>query len=239
MGKKEAYCTQCGSLINIDDSKDKNKCLFCGAEIVTEKALKLNDDTESRLLIQKAAEQKAKEEAKDKKKDQPKSAKNTQPAVPAQKEIIVMKPLPLKTKIIIFASLIAVVAILSGIFVPTITIRNQKRSLFEGQITGALTYKLESYAFKYNDNREFVVATSSELSRPDAEKTYNAYASMYTDAYGISETSAQKKLSVKIYAKNGLYSCDKKSGTLNVSFTTATPTPTMTPAVTSTASSSK
>lgn len=231
MAKTEAFCTQCGSLINIDDSKDKSKCLFCGTEIDTAKALNLKGDSESRLAIQKEAEKKAVEEAKIKK-DAAKLNKGTKsdstPQPPAVKEEVVIRPLPLKTKLILFGAFLGIVAILCGIFIPTILTRNEKRELFSPKLQ-QIQFPLQSYAFKYNDNRELIVATGSEIREEDARAAYETYSVMYKNAYDISSEKTMSKLVVKVYAKNGLFICKGVGGVLATTFTTSTPTPTTAP----------
>jgi hypothetical protein len=235
MGKTEAFCTQCGSLINVDDSKEKNKCIFCGSEVVTNKALELKNDTQTRVSLQQEAEKKAKEEALLRKQNQKqnKGAKLDVSNVPAKstKEVIVMKPLPLKTKLILFGSLLGIVVILAGIFVPTILNRNQKRTVINNYLSQNIDFNIKSYAFKFNDNRELSIATDVSLSRTDAEAAYQSFNLIYKDTYKTTEAKTDKKLVLRLYAKNGLYTSRKIDGVLTVDFMTATPTPTITPTV--------
>ncbi len=231
MSKKEAFCTNCGSLINIDDSKDKNTCLFCGTEVETNRALDLKSDPEKRIALQKDAETKAKEQAKTKK-EALKQTKSTKPgpvAVPVIREIIVHKPLSTKERIIIFGSLFTVVAILAGIFVPTILSRNEKRESMTSQINNKMPFAIQSFSYKFNDNREFLVATAEEISDAKATETFTSYANLYRTVYTNSSTKTQDKLVVKVYAKNGLFVCKSANSTVSVKFVTSTPTPTPIP----------
>lgn len=240
MAKTEAFCTQCGSLIMIDDSKEKNKCLFCGTEIVTTKALDLKNDTETRVMLQKEAEKKAVETSKAKKELQ-KQNKGTKSdavaAAPAIKEVVVIKPLPLKTKLILFGSLLAVLLILAGIFIPTILSRNEKRELFTSQLTQQITFNIKNplnaneynLAYKFNDNRELLLATDTDITETAAVTAYQTYYNMYKDAYSMSVEKAHNKIVVKVYGKNGLFLCKYSNGAVVTSFETATPTPTTVP----------
>jgi len=231
MSKTEAFCTQCGSLINIEDSKDKNKCLFCGTEVITANALDLKNDSEKRSVLQKDAEKKAVDDAKTKKERQKqiKGPKAEAVVAPTTKEIVVIKPLPLKTKLILFGILIASVLIISAILVPTILSRNEKREIFSSQLTQKIPFPLQSYSYKFNDNREFSLATSVDLTEKEALEAYQAYLGMYTKEYSITTEKAQKKIVLRVYAKNGLFLCKSSNGTITASFVTATPTPTTIP----------
>ncbi|MHB1483212.1 MAG: hypothetical protein ACYCYI_00985 [Saccharofermentanales bacterium] len=235
MAKNEAFCTKCGSLINIDDSKEKNKCLFCGSEVATKNALELKNNTEARLALQKEAESKAKEDAATKKQLQ-KQIKTDKPDTAASsaavtKEIVVLKPMPLKMKLILFGSLIGMLVILAGVFIPTILSRNQKRSLMTTQLDQKIEFSIKSQAFKFNDNRELYLATDSSVAENLAKSTYQTYMQIYTEAYHTTAAKAENKLVVRLYAKNGLYVCENIQGTLFVDFETSTPTPTTVPTV--------
>lgn len=235
MAKKEAFCTKCGSLINIDESKAKNSCLFCGSEVETKNALGLKDDSEARLALQKESEKKAREEAAAKRQlqKQGKPAKTETSGVPAKttKEIIVMKPLPLKTKLIIFGSMIGILVIIAAIFIPTILSRNQKRALLNTELNQNVEFEIKSHAFKFNDNHELSLATDSSIAESLAESTYQSYIQIYSKAYGVTSERAEGKLVVRIYAKNGLYVCKNLRGTFFIGFETSAPTPTLAPTV--------
>lgn len=231
MSKTEAFCTQCGSLINIDDSKDKNKCLFCGTEVITTKALDLKNDSEKRSALQKDAEKKAIDEAKTKKdlQKQNKGPKTEPAPVSATKEVVVIKPLPLKTKLILFGILLAFVLILSAYFIPTIISRNEKRETFSSQLTQKIPFSLQSYSYKFNDNRELSLATNVDLEEKAALEAYQTYLNMYKDVYSMAIDKAQDKIVLRVYAKNGLFLCKSTNGLATASFVTATPTPTIIP----------
>lgn len=241
MGKAEAFCTQCGSLIVIDDSKEKNTCLFCGGTVTTAKALELKTDPGTRTLLQKEAEQKAADAAKAKKEQQKQSGQKAVSTAPASgpKQTVVIRPIPLKIKLILIGILVGIVLVLSGIFVPTILNRNAKRDVISAQLTEKMPFTAQSYAFKFNDNHEFLIATNEDLDEGAAMEAYESYLGIYQAAYSISADKTQEKVTMKLYAANGLYSFDSKDGEILVSFTTATPTPTPTTAASSASSSSK
>ena len=239
MGKTEAYCTQCGSLINIDDTKEKNKCLFCGGEVVTTNALNLVKDTDARIALQKEAEKKAADLAQAKKDLQKQGRFPKADAAPAAatKGSLVVKPLPLKTKLIIFGIFIGFLAVLAGILVPTILVRNENREFISTQMTEKVPFTIESYAFKFNDNREFLLATNEAVKEDEAKTVYSDYLSLYAQAYDVTAEKAGKKITVKLYAANGLFECRTVDGAVTAVFSTATPTPTPTVAVSSVSSS--
>lgn len=234
MAKKEAFCTQCGSLIQLDDSKDTGKCIFCGTEVDTAKAIELKADPDTRIALQATAQEKAKEEAKLKKelqktKGTSSKAKSNAPEVPATREVTVIEPLPTKTKLIMLGSVLGVIAILAGILIPMILTRNSQRASFDKQITQAMPFKISSHAYKFSDNREFLVATKDTLSQDKVKETFAAYQNLYAKAYSISSEKASDKLVVKIYAQEGLYVCKYADGSLQTVFDLSNPTPTPKP----------
>lgn len=234
MAKNEAFCTQCGSLIQLDDSKDTGKCIFCGTEVSTAKAIELKADPDTRIALQASAQEKAKEEAKLKKEMQktkgPSSkAKSNAPEVPTTREVTVIEPLPMKTKLVMLGSVLAVIAIIAGILIPMLLTRNSHRASFDTQITKSMPFTISSHAYKFSDNREFLVATKDTLSEDKAKETYAAYQDIYAKAYSVSAEKASQKLVVKIYAKEGLYVCKYVNGSFQSVFDLSNPTPTPKP----------
>ncbi|MHB8962130.1 MAG: hypothetical protein ACYC5K_03165 [Saccharofermentanales bacterium] len=231
MAKKDAFCTHCGSLIQIDDSKDKNICIFCKAETDTKKALELNTDTESRLLLQKAAEQKAKEESIALK-EKNKLNKDVKPDVSVSKaprQEIILKPLPLKVKLAVFGAFIALAVILAAIFIPLVLNRNAKRAALDAVIVKELGIDATSMAYKDNDNQKFVLATDMTLSNGTAIAAFEKYVDIYSNIYDVSPDKVQEKIRVTLYDAAGRYICTYTGGAVSAVFETATPTHVPTP----------
>jgi hypothetical protein len=234
MAKKEAFCTQCGSLIQVDDSKETGKCIFCGADVSTAKAIDLKADPDTRIALQASAQEKAKEEAKlnkelQKTKGSSSKSKSNAPEVPTTREITVIEPLPMKTKLIILVSVVAVIAILSGILIPMILTRNNHRTSFDSQINKAMPFTIASHAYKFSDNRELVIATKEVLSSDKAKEAFTSYQKLYEKAYSVSADKATSKLVVKLYAKEGLYVCKYVNNEFQSVFERSDPTPTPKP----------
>jgi hypothetical protein len=231
MAKTDAFCTQCGSLIQIDDTRPKNVCIFCKAEVDTKKALELNTDTESRLLLQKAAEQKAKEESLARKEKMGKAPKTDTTAVASKgpKHEIILKPLPMKIKLAVFGVFMALVLLLTAIFVPLILSRNARRSQMDSALAKELGIQTTSTSYKFNDNREYVLATATTLDEGKAVTAFEKYVKIYGEAYGVSEENIRRKIVVTIYDPTGRYVCSDDDGTTVVVFDTATPTHTPVP----------
>lgn len=207
MAKKEGYCSECGSLLNFDDSKDKILCIFCGEEVDTKKALDLNEDNESRINIQKVAEEKAKIEAA-KRKERQKNAKPTPKDIikdkqNSPKEEIVLKPLPKKMKIALIAVPLSLVVVLFAIFVPLLTSRNAKRITMHESMEKEFKISIDSYSYNYNNNRELVISTDNKITEADALTIYNSYMQIYAKTYDITTEKANEKLTVIIYFHGG------------------------------------
>ncbi|MHB1453037.1 MAG: hypothetical protein ACYCYM_03635 [Saccharofermentanales bacterium] len=232
MAKKDAFCTQCGSLVQIDDSKDKNVCIFCKAEINTKKALELNTDTESRLLLQKAAEQKAKEESialKEKNKLNKSSGSEVITTSKAPRQEIILKPLPLKIKLAVFGAFLLLVVVLAAIYVPLVLNRNAKRIAMDAAIAKDLGIESTSTAFKDNDNRKFVLSTAMTLDEGTAIAAFEKYVDIYSDIYEISADKVRSRIVVTLYDAAGRYVCSYSDGAASAVFETATPTHAPTP----------
>ncbi len=236
MAKIEAYCTNCGSLINVDDSKQKATCIFCGQEIDTAKAVSLNSDNESRMLVQKAAAEKAREEAAARKEMQKSGARDMPAKQKAEKtqgpkQEVILKPLPARTKLILLASFVGFALVIAAIFVPLIITRNANRLSFRDTISSSFGIEDPDSAitFKYNDNRELMLSTKDMLGEEGAREIYEKYVSVYSEAYGIDRSKAEKKTTVVIFDKEGRYTCSYKDGKMNVSFETGSPTHTPQP----------
>ncbi len=216
----------------IDDSKEKSKCLFCGNEIINTKALDLNKDPKTRAMLQKEAEAQAIETARAKKQQQKlnKEAKAVSvPPVPETKDVVVIRPLPLKTKLTILGIFIGVILVLTGIFVPTVLSRNEKRDVLTAQLSMTMPFEIRESAYKFNDNRELLLVTDAEVTETTALDAFQKYAALYGKSYNITTSKAQGRVTVKLFAKNGLFICEEKKGAAVASFTTSTPTPTPSP----------
>ena len=236
MAKTEAYCTNCGSLINVDDSKDKTKCIFCGQEMDTAKAISLNTDSESRMLIQKTADEKAREEAAARKElqksgDKGMAAKQTTAKAQGPKQEVILKPLPARTKLILLASFLGFALIIAAILVPLIITRNANRLSFRETIGSSFAIEDTESAitFKYNDNRELMLSSEDVLAEEGAREIYEKYVALYAEAYNIDRAKAEKKITVIIFDKEGRYICSYKDGKADVSFETGSPTHTPEP----------
>lgn len=234
MSKTEAYCTHCGSLINVDDSKEKSKCIFCGEEMETAKALALNTNSEARLLLQNAASEKSKEESSVRKEQEKLSmkemaAKAKANAAKGPKQEIVLRPLPMKTKLIILVSFLGIVAIIAAVFVPLIMTRNANRAAIEDRLSNSLGYEITSQAFKYNDNREFILSVKDTVEEAGAIEIFEKYASVYSEVTGKDAGSVKQAVTVIVFDAEGRYICQYKDGSISAVFETGTPTHTPTP----------
>lgn len=236
MSKTEAYCTHCGSLINVDDSKEKSKCIFCGEEMETAKALALNTNSEARLLLQNAAAEKSKEESSVRKeqeklsmKEMAAKAKANANASKGPKQEIVLRPLPMKTKLIILVSFLGIVAIIAAVFVPLIMTRNANRAAIEDRLSNSLGYEITSQAFKYNDNREFILSVKDTVEEAGAIEIFEKYASVYSEVTGKDAGSVKQAITVIVFDAEGRYICQYNDGSISAVFETGTPTHTPTP----------
>ncbi len=233
MAKKDAYCTRCGSLIQVDEAKEKSTCIFCKAEIDTAHALSLNTDSESRLLLQKAAEQKAKEEAaalrEKNKAAKPSLADMAAARSKAPKQEIVLKPLPMKTKLAFFGSLLGIILLAAAIITPVILTRNARRADLTAELTKDLGIGASDLAYQHNDNSGFIFVTSDTYTEDAAAAAFETYVSAYSAVYGVTPEEARRKVAVTVYDASGRYVCSYADGKVRADFETASPTPTAAP----------
>jgi predicted nucleic acid-binding Zn-ribbon protein len=241
MAKKEAYCTQCGSLIQVDDTKSQVKCIFCGSEIDTQQALKLNEDPESRELLQQQVLEQSQKIKEEKKKHKPDTANAKSESLAVSKkssssktvrQMTVVKPLPLRVKLIILGIFVMTVIVISAILVPLISTRDAKRHALETRFDAGFSVKVVDFTFKYHNNREIWLVTSDEVDETLAREIFNEYYAIYEKEYPSLSEKTKAAMKVRIYAPAGLYLCYYQNGILLSNFSTADPTPT--PGITTT-----
>lgn len=234
MAKKDGFCTECGSLISVDDKKDKATCIFCGNEMDKNEALSLTDDAEKRTKLQETAMKKEKENAAELKKQEeikPSREKETRkPKARKTREVTTIKPLPKKTKIIIVASFVGFVLILAAIFVPMVTTRNLHRGQMDEKVNEALPFSVKDHDFLYMNNRTLLVVTEDEIDDEISRNAFEAFVSLYAAQYERSEDQVRDNLTIRIYSPEGVYECYYEEG-IQCSFETAHPTATPEPTV--------
>jgi len=233
MAKKDGFCTQCGSLITIDDSKEKISCIFCGAENITKDSLALNEDNETREELQKKAQEEAKEIAateKKNKKNKPAVKKDTEKTVVKKtEEVTIIHPLPKKTILTMIASFVLFFAIIAAVLVPMIMMRNSNRAAMDERIQSAISIQVEDHTFMYMRNSELLIVTKDSINEAGALDVYQDYLSLYTTQYSVNKEDVMHKLKVRVYSPDGVYICQYLNNELVCSFSTATPTATPEP----------
>ncbi|MDD4328140.1 MAG: hypothetical protein PHU83_07900, partial [Eubacteriales bacterium] len=149
------------------------------------------------------------------------------------KQEIVLRPLPMKTKLIILVSFLGIVAIIAAVFVPLIMTRNANRAAIEDRLSNSLGYEITSQAFKYNDNREFILSVKDTVEEAGAIEIFEKYASVYSEVTGKDAGSVKQAVTVIVFDAEGRYICQYKDGSISAVFETGTPTHTPTPEPTS------
>lgn len=233
MAKKEGFCTQCGSLITIDDSKEKVNCIFCGGENITKDALALNEDNETREQLQKKAQEEAKETAakaqKDKKNRPAVKKDSSKPAIRKTEEITVINPLPKKVILKMVAGFVMFFVIIAAILVPMILSRNSNRAAMDERIQTALPVEVTDHTFLYMNNRELLVVTGEEINEGKALDIFSGYLNLYSSQYSVDAGDVRQKLKLSVYSPEGVYYCAYSGDELLCRFETADPTPTPEP----------
>jgi len=233
MAKKEGFCTQCGSLITIDDSKEKINCIFCGAENITKDALALNEDNETREQLQKKTQEEAKEIAakeKKNKKNKPAVKKDTSKAIVKKtEEITIINPLPKKTILTMIAGFVLFLVIIAAILVPMILSRDSNRSDMSEKIESAISIPVEDHTFLYMNNRELLIVTGESIDEAKAIEVYQSYLGLYSNQYSVNKEDAIQKLRLRVYSPEGVYGCRYLNNEVVCTFNTATPTATPEP----------
>jgi len=235
MAKKDGFCTQCGSLITIDDSKEKINCIFCGAENITKDALALNEDNETREQLQKKTQEEAKEAAakeKKNKKNKPAAKKDTSKAIVKKtEEITIINPLPKKTILTMIAGFVLFLVIIAAILVPMILSRDSNRSDMSEKLESAFSIPVEDHTFLYMNNRELLIVTDESIDEAKAKEIYQAYLSLYSDQYSVNKDDIIQRIKVRVYSPDGVYVCKYLNNEIVCAFDTATPTATPEPTV--------
>ena len=233
MAKKEGFCTQCGSLITIDDSKEKVNCIFCGAENITRDALALNEDNETREQLQKKAQEEAKETAAREKKsgkNKPAVKKDTsKPAVKKTEEVTIIKPVPKKTILTMVAGFVLFFAITAAILVPLILSRNSNRAAMDEKIQSEMPVSIEDHTFLYMNNRELLIVTKDSVDEEKVKEVFQKYVNLYSEQYSVSPEDVMTRLKTSVYSPEGVYKCEYPDNVIVCTFSTATPTATPEP----------
>ncbi len=225
MSKKQGFCTNCGSLITLDSSKEKGTCIFCQEEVDVAAALALNEDNERRELVQKEAYEKSLEEAKalkdsakDKQTGFTRAAQGQNRDRAGQKvKAAKLEPMPKKTKLTLLVSIVAFIVIVAAILVPTTMDRNKKRDALDAAMDTAvakINVEIDSKLYKYSNNREYFLSTKQGLAEGQAELLYDSYVKEYAELYSLDTEEVHKKIKFTVYDAAGIYEAEPGSGKL-------------------------
>lgn len=228
MAKKEGICTKCGSIIQIDESKDKVECIFCGETSDTKRALDLANDPTAASDLQKKALESSKSEKKQEAKTPAPQTKKKKTSTVKTEEVTTIKPLPQKTKTIIISVALAFFVIIAAIVYPIISIRNSRREAMDARL-GEISIPVTDHTYHYNNNRAFWFVTDVEIDEDTAKTVFDEYANIYSQEHSVTMDEAKQMLSVKIFDPNGVHTTGYSNDTFVYEFETSDPTPTPEP----------
>lgn len=243
MALSEGLCTNCGSLMRIDDEKDVAICIFCWGQSNPEDAIALlensdgyeypNEEFEApeTEVMQSALKAQGMGNFNLTKTIEPKQTstrkRNIEMAgklTPKEKVALQDKPLvkPEVSKkhkwgIAIGVAVFAVALVL--IAVPTYFLREPKANAIIGRIEEIvdITDVENRVDLTRQDNRVITIVSPDEVTEEDALTTFNNFASVYADEYGISEEDAKAKVEVLLLDHvSGGYRIIQEDGDINV-----------------------
>ena len=236
MAVGQGICTNCGSLIMLEDREELCECLFCNCVFPSADALALAKDSEGHVFPNEPQE---KQEGTRKLTVTPVFQDPVPAAVAREekkkaivKEAVVeyeispddVKP-PKKTVQIIVLCTIVFFAIVAVITIPRYLTRNNHRTEITNEIATVFTeFKVDTekdekgyyvgFLINGQKNTDISVVTQDKIDETAALATFKNYASLRAKAYEIDESdfsSMYAPLSMRIYSSSGVYSIQVNS----------------------------
>ncbi len=217
MAVYEGLCTNCGSLLRVDDSQEKVRCIFCWGESDSEAAINLmgRDDVEypNEAYAEPSAEEKAealkaqgmggvvmRQEPKVNRKEKKTGKLTPKEKVALQNKPLVKPEVSKKHKITIVAGVVAFVLVLAAIGLPIYFLRENKADEIMQKLPEhvALASSKEKVDLHRQDNHIITIVSPKAVTKKQAEETFLAFSKVYAEVYGISEEAAKNKVEVKL-----------------------------------------
>lgn len=217
MALYEGLCTNCGSLLRVDDSQESVRCIFCWGESDSEAAINLMNKNDIEYPNEAYAEPSAEEKAEALKaqgmggvvmRQEPKvkrKEKKTGKLTPKEKVALQNKPLvkpevSKKHKIAILAGVAAFVIALAAIGLPIYFLRENKADEIMQKLPEhvALSNAKEKVDLHRQDNHIITIVSPETVTQEQAEETFLAFSKVYSEVYGISEEDAKNKVELKL-----------------------------------------
>lgn len=234
MAVKEGLCSNCGSLMRIDDSKETATCIFCWAEVNANEALDLIEDSEGHEFLNETFDEPGLEEKTQalaaqgfggihvstsarqvpKKTIERKEGKLT----PREKVALQNKPLvkPYCSKkhlLLITAGVVGFVAVIAAIAFPMYFTREGKKKEIKEKLPNSISFASDQTLYNINkqNNSAITIISPEAIDEATAKDIFEKYASIYSETYGISAEDAKAKIQVKILdEENGGYAVSLK-----------------------------
>lgn len=231
----QGICTNCGSLIMLEDREELCECLFCNCVFPSAEALELAKNSEGHVFPNEPQE---KQEGTRKLTVTPVFQDPVPAAVAREakkkavvKETVVeyeispddVKP-PKKTIQMIVLGTVIFIAIIAAIAIPRFISRNNYRTAIIDEIETVFepfevdTEKVSGYYVGFfingQKNADISVVTQEEITEEQVLTTFENYADLRAKAYGVDENDFSSKyapLSMRIYSASGVYSMQAKS----------------------------
>lgn len=231
MAIREGLCTNCGSLMRIDDSQESSSCIFCWATVDNQDALDLMEDSEgyefpnetfsepdatTKVEVMRSQGLGGVHVVSDpmrqaRKVTQRKEGKLT----PREKVALQNKPLvkpecSKKHRLSIVAGVVGFVVLLAGVAVPVYFSRENKKAEILARLDKVAAFAEDSARVNVlqQNNSAITLISPDELTEDVAKEVFNSYSQVYSEVYAISEEEAKNKVRVKIL--------DEKSGGFEV-----------------------
>lgn len=238
MAVYDGLCTNCGSLLRVDDSSETTTCMFCWAESDSQKAIELMQNSEGyEFPNEKYPEPDPEEKAKimtqngvggviltpqvsaPKKKVEKRGKLTPKEKVALQNKPMVKPEVSKKDKIKITVWSIVFVLVLVGIGLPVYYLRQNKEDEILTHVQDILNKSVDPSRIdiQRQDNHILVYVSEDEITEDEAQKIFENYAKVYADVYEESLAEAEGKVEVELFdSKKGGYRVSKHDNNLLV-----------------------
>lgn len=226
MAIREGLCTNCGSLMRVNDQEESTSCIFCWALVDNQEAMNLMADSEGYAFPNieytegtleertRAMQAQGLGNVNSARTPQVQTSKTTVrkegKLTPREKVALQNKPIvkpycSKKHRLAIIAGVVAFVILLAAIAVPVYFLRENKKTEILNQLPQEIPFASDENRVNIQNqsNNEITLISPEDIDREGAEEVFQSYSSIYANVYAISQEDAQNKVEVRVLSENG------------------------------------
>lgn len=232
MALHEGLCTNCGSLMRLNDENESTYCIFCWAEVNTAEGIRLGVDASGHKYENVEYAEPATEVKVAALQAQGLGGASVMAAVPARRtaavekraegkltprERVALQNKPIvkpycatKHRVAIIGGVVAFLLVLSAVALPIYLTRENKKTALKEKLPTFLAYANEENRLNIERQRNqvIIIVSPAATSENEALSIFQNYAQAYAEVYEITEEAAQAKVEVRLF--------DSESGGYNI-----------------------